>query len=43
VRDAILATGSEAAGTPSRETNTIVRDETAMWAKLIKSVGVKIE
>jgi tripartite-type tricarboxylate transporter receptor subunit TctC len=43
VRDAVLATGSEPSGISPRETTTIVREETAMWAKLIKTVGVKIE
>jgi homospermidine synthase len=28
---------------PQQETNAIVRDETAMWAKVIKTVGVKVE
>jgi tripartite-type tricarboxylate transporter receptor subunit TctC len=43
VRDAVLATGSETSGISSRDTAAIVREETAMWAKLIKNVGVKIE
>lgn len=43
VRDAVLATGAETSGIAPRETAAIVRDETAMWAKLIKNVGVKIE
>ena len=43
VKDVVLAGGSETAGTPLRETNEIVRDETAMWAKVIKTVGVKVE
>ena len=43
VKDAVLATGSETAGIPTAEANTIMRDETAMWAKVIKTVGVKIE
>jgi tripartite-type tricarboxylate transporter receptor subunit TctC len=43
VKDPVLATGSETAGNPPQEANAIVRDETAMWAKLIKTVGVKVE
>ncbi len=43
VKDVVLAGGSEIAGTPPKETNAIVRAETAMWAKLIKTVGVKVE
>ena len=43
VRDAVLATGSETSGISPRETGRVVREETVMWAKLIKSVGVKIE
>ena len=43
VRDAVLATGSETSGISPRETSIVVREETVMWAKLIKSVGVKIE
>jgi tripartite-type tricarboxylate transporter receptor subunit TctC len=43
VKDAVLATGSETAGIASQEANAIVREETAMWAKLIKTVGVKVE
>ncbi len=43
VKDAVLATGSETGGIAPPEANAIVRDETAMWAKLIKTVGVKVE
>ena len=43
VKDVVLATGSETAGTPTADANAIMRDETAMWAKVIKTVGVKIE
>lgn len=43
VRDAVLATGAETSGISPRETSTVVREETVMWAKLIKSTGVKIE
>ena len=43
VRDTVQATGAETSGISPRETNALVREETVMWAKLIKSVGVKIE
>ncbi len=43
VKDVVLAGGSEISGNPPREANAIVRDETAMWAKVIKAAGVKIE
>ena len=43
VRDAVLATGAETSGISPRETSAVVREETVMWAKLIKSTGVKIE
>ena len=43
VKDVIFASGSETAGNSPQELNAIVRDETAMWAKLIKAVGVKVE
>lgn len=43
VKDVVFSGGSEVAGTSPEETNKIVREETAMFAKLIKTVGVKVE
>lgn len=43
VRDTVQATGAETSGISPRETSALVREETVMWAKLIKSVGVRIE
>ena len=43
VNELVLAGGSETAGTPIEETRKKVRDETAMWAKVVKSTGIKIE
>ena len=42
-KDAVLASGSETVGNAPEELNTIMRDETAMWAKVVKAVGVKLE
>ena len=43
VNDAVLGGGSETVGNPIETWRTMVRDETAMWAKVIKSTGIKIE
>ena len=43
VIELVLAGGSEISGIPIEETRTKVRNETAMWAKVVKSTGVKIE
>jgi tripartite-type tricarboxylate transporter receptor subunit TctC len=43
VRDTVQGTGSETSGISPRETAVLVREETAMWAKLIKNAGMKIE
>ena len=43
VKDVVLASGSETAGNPPHEANAMMRDETAMWSKLIKTVGVRAE
>jgi tripartite-type tricarboxylate transporter receptor subunit TctC len=43
VRDTVQGTGSETSGISPRETAALVREETAMWAKLIKNAGMKIE
>lgn len=42
-KERVLAGGAESAGTPPDEARAIVRDETAMWAKVVKTAGVKIE
>ncbi len=43
VRELVLGSGSEISGLPTAETRAKVRDETAMWAKVVKSTGIKIE
>ena len=43
VKEIVLAGGAETVGIPPQETNRIVREETAMWAKVVKTTGVKIE
>ena len=43
VKEAALGVASETAGNPPREANQIVRDETAMWAKPVKALDIKIE
>ena len=43
VKEAVLASGSETVGNPSAELARIMQAENAMWAKVIKSVGVKVE
>ncbi len=43
VKELALGVASETAGNPPREANQIVRDETAMWAKVVKTLGIKIE
>lgn len=43
VIELVLAGGSEVSGTSIEASRTIVRNETAMWAKVVKSTGVKIE
>ena len=43
VKEAALGVGSEPVGNSPREANEIVRDETAMWAKVVKTLGIKIE
>ena len=35
--------GSETSGMPPEETRKLVRDESAMWAKVAKSTGIKVE
>ena len=43
VRDAVAAGGSEPGGATPAETNRLVREESAMWEKLIKTLGVKLD
>jgi tripartite-type tricarboxylate transporter receptor subunit TctC len=43
VKELALGVASETVGNPPREANAIVREETAMWGKVVKTVGVKIE
>jgi hypothetical protein len=43
VRDAVAVGGSEPGGTMPAETQKLVREESAMWDKLIKTLGVKLD
>jgi tripartite-type tricarboxylate transporter receptor subunit TctC len=43
VKDLALVMGSVPGGNPPHEANAVVRDETAMWARVVKTAGVKIE
>ena len=43
VKELALGVGSEPVGNPPQEANRIVREETAMWAKVVKTTGVKVE
>jgi tripartite-type tricarboxylate transporter receptor subunit TctC len=43
VKELVLAGGSETSDESTVETHAKVRTETAMWAKVIKSTGIKIE
>lgn len=43
VKDLVLAGGTETSGNRPEEARAIVRDETAMWAKVVKTAGVKVE
>jgi len=43
VKDLALVMGSVPGGNSPQEANAVVRDETAMWAKVVKTAGVKIE
>jgi tripartite-type tricarboxylate transporter receptor subunit TctC len=43
VKDLVLGMGAETGGNPPQEANAIVRDETAMWAKVVRTAGVKVE
>jgi len=43
VNEVVLTGGSETVGNSIEEFRTIVRNESAMWAKVVKNTGVKIE
>ena len=43
VNELVLAGSSETVGNPIEEARKIVRNETAMWAKVVKSTGIKVE
>ena len=43
VKELVLGAGSEISGISPAETRAKVRDETAMWAKVVKSTGIKVE
>jgi tripartite-type tricarboxylate transporter receptor subunit TctC len=43
VNDLVLGSGSEVSAISTEETRTRVRNETAMWAKVVKSTGIKVE
>ena len=43
VKELVLGAGSETSGISPDETRAKVRAETAMWAKVVKSTGIKVE
>jgi tripartite-type tricarboxylate transporter receptor subunit TctC len=43
VIELVLAGGSEAVGNPVEDMRMRVRNETAMWANLVKTTGIKVE
>jgi tripartite-type tricarboxylate transporter receptor subunit TctC len=43
VKELVLGAGSETSGISPEETRAKVRAETAMWAQVVKSTGIKIE
>lgn len=43
VREHVLTGGSEVSGIPTEETRAKIRAEAAMWAKVVKATGIKIE
>ena len=43
VKELVLAAGSETSGMPPVETREKVQRETSMWAKVVKSTGIKVE
>jgi tripartite-type tricarboxylate transporter receptor subunit TctC len=42
-KERVLAGGAEPGGMPPDEARKMVRTETAMWAKVVKTAGVKVE
>jgi tripartite-type tricarboxylate transporter receptor subunit TctC len=43
VKETVLASGSETVGSTAAALAKIMQDENAMWSKIIKTVGVKVE
>lgn len=43
VNETVLAGGSETVGNPIEAARKVVAAETAMWAKVVKSTGIKVE
>ena len=43
VKEYVLAGGSETSGIPAEEARAKVRREIAMWAKVVKAAGIKVE
>jgi tripartite-type tricarboxylate transporter receptor subunit TctC len=43
VKDLVLGMGAETSGISPQDANRIVREETAMWAKVVKTTGVRVE
>jgi tripartite-type tricarboxylate transporter receptor subunit TctC len=43
VKDYVLAGGSETSTLSTEATRTKIRGETAMWAKVVKSTGIKLD
>jgi tripartite-type tricarboxylate transporter receptor subunit TctC len=43
VKELVRGSGSEASGLSTEATRAKVRAETDMWAKVVKSTGIKVE
>ena len=43
VKEHVLAGGSETSGIPTEKTRAKIREEIAMWAKVVKAAGIKID
>jgi len=43
VKKGVLAGGAESSGTPPEATRAMIRDETAMWAKVVKTAAIRVE
>ena len=43
VKEHVLAGGSEISGIPPDKARAKIREEIAMWAKVVKAAGIKIE